>query len=188
MIQLKIISAQLNKDKDTFGKQDPYVKIQTAQGEQRTRVHNNGGKNPNWGDVFTIPMNSPITLSVWDKDVGADDLIGTAVIQPQNLMSMGNAPSFHPLFHHNNNAGQIQVQVIGGGGYGQPGFPPQGGYGQPGFPPQGGYGQPGFPPQGGYGQPGFPPQGGYGQPGYPPQGGYGQPGYPPMGGYGGPRY
>ena len=47
-LHVKVIEARLTRDVETFGKQDPYVKITYMGVPVKTRVHENGGKNPVW--------------------------------------------------------------------------------------------------------------------------------------------
>ena len=69
VIIVKPISAQLTKDKDTFGKsvpyffiifQDPYCVIKIGQERQRTKTHNGGGKSPQWMDTLQFQSNDNI--------------------------------------------------------------------------------------------------------------------------------
>ena len=186
--------AELLKDKDVFGKQDPYVKIKTNSGEFKTHTCNNGGKRPYWNDAFTFNLagDTNIHLSIWDKDTfSKDDFLAETNINLMGNLMQGNNTKWYNLTYKGKPAGQIyiEIQYMPGQGMGmgmgmgmpQPGFgmPPQG-YGMPpGIP---GYGMPpqgyGMPPQG-YGMPpqgyGMPPQG-YGMPpqgyGYPPGNGF----------------
>ena len=190
--------AQLSTDRESFGKQDPYVKIKTNSGEFKTHTCNEGGRTPFWNDSFNFNLSGDTTIhvSIWDKDTfSADDFIAETTINLMGTLMQGTNEKWYPITRKGVSAGQILIEInyIPGQGMGmgpQPGYGmPQQGYGMPpqgyGMPPQGygmpqqGYGMP----QPGYGMPqpgyGMPPQGqGYG---YQPQGpGYG---YPPQGPY-----
>ena len=201
---LKPTKAELSRDRDAFGKMDPYCKIKANSGEFKTHTANDQGKTPFWNDSFQIQLTGDATIhiSIWDKDTfSKDDFLAETTINLMGALNVGQNANWHPLYRKGVSAGRIfiEMQYIQGGqqgfgmqqqgfgmqqqGFGMPpqgpgfGFPPQQGQGF-GFPPQGGQGF-GYPPQG-MGL--YPPQGGQGF-GYPPQGGQGF-GYPPQGGQG----
>ena len=193
--------AELSRDRDAFGKMDPYCKIKTNSGEFKTHTANNQGKTPFWNDSFQIQLTGDTTIhvSLWDKDTfSKDDFLAETTINLMGALQVGQNSAWHPLYRKGVAAGRIAIEMQ----YvprGQPGFgmAPQQGFGMPlhqgfGMPPQQGFGMPpqqgfGYPSQQGFGYPpqgmgGYPPQGGQGF-GYPPQGGQGY-GYPPQGGQG----
>ena len=47
-LKLTVLEAQLTRDTETFGKMDPYVKIETRMQKFKTATHNGGGKTPKW--------------------------------------------------------------------------------------------------------------------------------------------
>lgn len=47
-LELRIISAQLFRDTELFGKMDPFAKISIGSISKKTPTHNSGGKNPRW--------------------------------------------------------------------------------------------------------------------------------------------
>lgn len=53
-IVVKPISAQLVKDFDKVGKQDPYCLITVGSQSFKTSTHKEGGKHPLWDDVLTF--------------------------------------------------------------------------------------------------------------------------------------
>lgn len=68
------------KDQDWFGKQDPYCVVECGAQKIRSRTHVDGGRNPVWNETmkFQIVNDNEIVVTIWDADVGGDDLIGTA--------------------------------------------------------------------------------------------------------------
>ncbi|GIL63320.1 hypothetical protein Vafri_17413 [Volvox africanus] len=70
------------KDKDWFGKQDPYAVLRVGGQTFRTKTHNNGGKNPVWNETFHINVinDNTIDVTIFDSDVGKDDIIGTTTV------------------------------------------------------------------------------------------------------------
>jgi Ca2+-dependent lipid-binding protein len=47
---IKVKEGRLFRDTETFGKMDPYCVISVKDKTFKTRVHQNGGKNPKWND------------------------------------------------------------------------------------------------------------------------------------------
>ena len=183
---LKPVRAELARDKEWFGKMDPYCKIRTNNGEFRTHTANDQGKTPFWNDSFDIQLSgdASIHISVWDKDnLSKDDFLAETTINLMGALQVGQNVAWHPLYDKGVAAGRIYIEMQYIGGQPGMGMAPQQGFG---FPPQGqGFGYPpqgqgfGYPPQGqGFG---YPPQGqGFG---YPPQGQGGYGNYPPQGGF-----
>ncbi|KAG2449211.1 hypothetical protein HYH02_005958 [Chlamydomonas schloesseri] len=206
------------KDKDWFGKQDPYAVLKVGSQQFRTRTAVDGGKNPVWNETFRFNVinENDVELIIKDSDVSADDYIGTARVSLAKAREHGRDTQQCAVHSKSGKQhGFVQVNLTftrnsalkaGAHGHPQPGAypgypqqaygayaPPQAipGYGVPyGAPPPGAYGAP---PPGAY--PGYPPQPGYAAPapGYPPQPGYPAPApgaYPPQQGYPGapPQY
>lgn len=197
------------KDKDWFGKQDPYCLLTVGGQTLRSKTATDGGKNPVWNQTFKFNLinENDLVITCKDEDVSADDLIGTGRAQLARARTAGTDRQSVPMMSKNGKQhGHVQITLnfvrnsalSGGAPHGVNAPPAYGGYAAPpqyqayGMPPpyQAPYGQPapyGYPPQQGYGAP--PPQ--YGAPppqGYAPQG-YGQPPpgqYPPQQGYGAP--
>ncbi len=48
---LVVKEANLIHDTEVFGKMDPYCLIKVGGLTKKTKVHNNGGKKPRWGEV-----------------------------------------------------------------------------------------------------------------------------------------
>lgn len=199
------------KDKDWFGKQDPYCLLTVGGQTLRSRTATDGGKNPVWNQTFKFNVinENDLTITCKDEDVSADDVIGTGRAQLARARTAGTDRQSVPMMSRNGKQhGHVQITLtfvrnsaLAGGaphgavpGYGGYAAPPQ--YQAYGMPPpyQAPYGAPppyGYPPQP-YGAPppgAYPPQP-YGAPppgAYPPQG-YGAPppgAYPPQG-YGAP--
>jgi Ca2+-dependent lipid-binding protein len=47
-LKLTVVQAQLTRNTETFGKMDPYVKIETRMQKFKTNTINGGGKTPKW--------------------------------------------------------------------------------------------------------------------------------------------
>ena len=79
MLKITVVHAKLTKDVDAFGKQDPYCKITYMGTPFKTRVHENGGKNPVWNQTFEIRVGSisdDLLIEVKDDDVVGAKHIG----------------------------------------------------------------------------------------------------------------
>ncbi|EFJ43588.1 hypothetical protein VOLCADRAFT_106750 [Volvox carteri f. nagariensis] len=200
------------KDKDWFGKQDPFAVIRVGGQTFRTRTHNNGGKNPVWNETFNINIvnDNTIDMTIYDSDLGKDDFIGTATISLVKAREQGHDYQQCPVRtksgkQHGFVAVRLQFVKNPGGKhpataplaaappYGAP--PPA--YAPAGYPPAGAHPPPPAPyppPAGAHPPPSapYPPPAGYAPqapppPGYPPAAP--PPGYPPPpGGYPGQPY
>ena len=81
-LKLTIVSAQYLKDADTFGKQDPFVKVECATYTYKTRVLEEGGKTPVWNEEFgmrevsrEVDQNGSLVLTTFDSGV-MDEFLG----------------------------------------------------------------------------------------------------------------
>ncbi|GLC60148.1 hypothetical protein PLESTB_001579100 [Pleodorina starrii] len=190
------------KDKDWFGKQDPYAVLRVGAQTFRTKTHEDGGKNPVWNETFHINIvnDNTIDMTIYDSDVGKDDIIGTATVVLAKAREQGSDYQQCPV---RTKSGKqhgfvaVRLQFVRNGaprphapmpaaaphysapapGYPPAGYPPQAGAPPPAYQPA-----PGYPPQQAP-PPGYPPQQAP-PPGYPhaaPQPGYAPPGagYPP---------
>lgn len=195
------------KDKDFFGKQDPYCIVKCGGQTFRTKTATDAGKNPVWNQSFAINVinDNTLDLTIMDDNVGKDDIIGTAVVQLARAREHGSDTIQAPVYtksHKQHGFVSVRLQFAknsalksGGHGAPPPGYP---GAVPPGYPPAHGAAPPGYPapfgapsaPPAPYPQPqpqgfGAPPPGhGYPPPqqaGYPPQ--YPPAGYPPQQGY-----
>ena len=52
LLHINVVQGRLTRDVESFGKQDPYVKIVYLGTRYKTRVHENGGKTPVWNQAF----------------------------------------------------------------------------------------------------------------------------------------
>lgn len=170
------------KDTDWFGKQDPYCIMKVGAQTFRTKTHTDGGKNPVWNQTFTVNVINENTadLTIYDSDVGKDDVIGTCVVPLAKAREMGSDYVQCPV--HTKSGKQkgfvaVKLQFTKNSAL-RAHQPPQGapvGYGAP---PPGAYPPHGAPPAG---YPGGPPPPGAYPPPVGPQPGHAAP--PPPGAY-----
>ena len=84
------------KNKDLFGKMDPYVVIRVGTESKRTSVVKNGGCNPVFNDTFTfnvIPGINQLELETYDKDFLSDDFIGSGRLPLDEVFRLGSSNS-----------------------------------------------------------------------------------------------
>lgn len=84
MLTIKVVHGKLTRDLETFGKQDPYIKITYMGTPYKTRVHENGGKEPVWNQEFTFRIGSPsddILIECKDDDVVGAKMIGRSTVK-----------------------------------------------------------------------------------------------------------
>ena len=73
----------MKKDGDTFSKGDPYVLVKMGSKSDRTKVHDGGGKNPEWKNeflYFELENEKKIEIEVFDDDPASDDFLAKATI------------------------------------------------------------------------------------------------------------
>jgi len=119
MAMVKIIRAELSRDKNLLTSMDPYCVIRTNAGEIKTSVAKGMGKNPSWNDSFNINFNGDTTLYVglWDKDTfSPDDIIAETTINLMGNLNNGPFSGWHPLFYKGQNAGQVFIEILFNGG------------------------------------------------------------------------
>ena len=99
IITIGVISAKLFISTELFGKMDPYVTIiynttqQQKKKESKTQVNKKGDKEPQWNEKFEFELESlddTFIITIFDKDLIFDDLIGNAVMRAGTLISMSD--------------------------------------------------------------------------------------------------
>ena len=78
-LQMKVCEGKLFRDTETFGKMDPFIEILYNGKTYRTKVDNEGGKEPVWNDVFEIPIylsEKQCTIKCIDEDLFSNDNVG----------------------------------------------------------------------------------------------------------------
>ena len=118
---MTVIEARLTRDTETFGKMDPYVKIQTRQQQLRTKTKNSAGKTPVWNETFNIDVKyvgDDMTLIVYDEDPGADDKVGEATFKLSALCVGNGIDEWFQIAHKGKSAGQVHLKSVwkAGGG------------------------------------------------------------------------
>ena len=112
-LALTVVEAKLTRDTETFGKMDPYVKIQTRQQNFKTGTKDGAGKTPVWNETFQIDVKyigDDVQLQVYDEDPGSDDQIGVAVIKLSALCANNGIDDWFQIAHRGRGAGQVHLK------------------------------------------------------------------------------
>jgi len=97
-LTINTLEARYLKDKDTFGKQDPYVVYMMrsdhdlANYKFRTKTDKDGGTDPRWEESTSLPIidHYEFVIEVYDEDTfGSDDLIGKTTVSLLPLFRKG---------------------------------------------------------------------------------------------------
>ena len=67
---------------------DPFVEIEYNEKQYKTKVHEDGGKNPEWNESFDIPiqsMSDQVRITCYDEDALSNDLVGTQSFDMEKL-------------------------------------------------------------------------------------------------------
>lgn len=114
LLHIVVVQAELTRDVETFGKQDPYVKITYLGTPYKTRVHNDGGKRPVWNQAFDFQIGSisdEIHLEVKDDDVIGAEMIGQATIKASSLCINNGVRDWFTVEYKNKSAGKILLDT-----------------------------------------------------------------------------
>ena len=114
ILKMKVLGAQLVKDRDFLGKMDPYVIVSVGSQKYQTKVAKGMGKTPLWNEefIFNVSYNDIIYIKVYDSDIGMDDFAGETSILVSQLGQMGFVDNYFPLHSRflRRNAGQIHIR------------------------------------------------------------------------------
>ena len=67
---------------------DPFVEIDYNEKQYKTKVHEDGGKNPEWNESFDLPIQSMtdyIKITCFDEDALSNDLVATKSFKIEDL-------------------------------------------------------------------------------------------------------
>ena len=125
-LNIKIVSALLERDTEVFGKMDPYVTMayEVSSGEKyklQTKTHQDGGKTPEWNEEFNFDIRiegwdsrvlsykDHIIFRVWDEDTFGSDPVGFASIKISQLCFNGGQDHSYKIFWVGKRAGTIRI-------------------------------------------------------------------------------
>jgi hypothetical protein len=114
-LEVLVVEGKGLRSRETFGKQDPYVKLMMDMEQVRSKTHENGGKNPTWNQnlfLNIIPGQTILKVECWDSDAASDDLIGAAVVNLDPILKVGSQDLWVDLRSKSgSNAGQIRLVI-----------------------------------------------------------------------------
>ncbi|DBA04666.1 TPA: hypothetical protein N0F65_012249 [Lagenidium giganteum] len=118
MISLILLEGRNLKSMELIGKQDPYCKLQIDKFMKRGKTVQKGGRNPYFGEeelLFWITDElwvHKMQLSVFDEDIGSDDLIGDASFSLLHFMeTRGQQGHVIPIKNKGQNAGEVLMKI-----------------------------------------------------------------------------
>ena len=92
-LEVNVLDAIRLKDTQTFGKQDPYVKIFCGAHRERTKTHTDGGTKPRWNERFLLALRGDETeleAEVWNENqIVSDNLISRCTIPLSEVFEKG---------------------------------------------------------------------------------------------------
>jgi Ca2+-dependent lipid-binding protein len=86
-------SAKLEKDADTFGKMDPFVRLTVGKVSKVTNVQEEGGVNPVWNQVLEFEINGEdefVDIALLDSDGEKADSLGSGSLDFTALAKLPN--------------------------------------------------------------------------------------------------
>ncbi|KAF6148072.1 hypothetical protein GIB67_024247 [Kingdonia uniflora] len=99
ILEVLLVDAGKLRNRDFFGKMDPYVLIQYGNQEFKSNVARGQGKNPVWNEKFRFKAEYPegtrnnqhkITFRIMDMDTfSSDDFVGESAIYVKDVISLG---------------------------------------------------------------------------------------------------
>ncbi|KAI9309626.1 hypothetical protein BJ944DRAFT_258229 [Cunninghamella echinulata] len=117
-ITVTAVGAQLEKDIETIGKQDPYLRASVDLNDddsyQKTFTDKNAGKTPHWNQSFTFELNGEpdIFIEIMDEEKGIDAIIGFAAIPISQAVDAPHAAingQFNVFDYKGNITGQVNL-------------------------------------------------------------------------------
>lgn len=118
MIAITLMEGRNLKSMELIGKQDPYCKLAIGSFSKRGKTIQKGGRNPYFGEeelLFWITEDlwvHNMHLSLFDEDIGSDDLIGDAQFSVLHFMErLGPQEHVIALKNKGQNAGDVLVKI-----------------------------------------------------------------------------
>lgn len=118
MISVVFMEGRNLKSMELIGKQDPYCKVSIGNFSKRGKTVQKGGRNPYFGEeelLFWITEDlwvNKMQLSVFDEDIGSDDLIGEAYFSVLHFMeTLGPQEHTISLKNKGQSAGDVLVKI-----------------------------------------------------------------------------
>jgi len=112
ILKLTCIDAKLTRDTEMLGSMSPYITIAFNGNKYKTKIHDNGGKEPVWGDEFTLEVTNyseELIIRCWDKDLTTSDAVGFAKIKLSALIFNNGVDDWFDIMYENKGAGSVHI-------------------------------------------------------------------------------
>ncbi|KAL6760669.1 C2 domain-containing protein [Haematococcus lacustris] len=102
VLKVTLLYAKDLRDKDLFGKQDPYCKLRVGNQLLRSKTHQRGGKSPVWNETFHFNLvnDNTLNIEVMDEDMLSDDFIGKVSVSLSDVRVRRNMNLQAPVLSH----------------------------------------------------------------------------------------
>lgn len=116
MATLRVVRAEILKDKSLIGNMDCYTTVRTNASTVETNVAMNQGTTPTWNNSFSINLTGDqiFHICVMDKSLLKDKLVGETTLNLGTALNAGRFAGWTPLYYKGENAGQIYLEVEAG--------------------------------------------------------------------------
>ncbi|KAJ8561662.1 hypothetical protein ON010_g8022 [Phytophthora cinnamomi] len=118
MLSIVLMEGRNLKSMELIGKQDPYCQLSIGKFTKRGKTIEKGGRNPYFGEEELLfwfhddHWTQPMTLRVFDEDIGSDDLIGDAKFSVLHFMAQRGAQEHAiPLRNKGSPAGEVLMRI-----------------------------------------------------------------------------
>ena len=111
---VKPAAGRLTRDTEAVGTMDPYVKVTVGTRQERSKVHADGGKFPQWSDSFTFSIVNEdlVKIECWNRNhVASDDCIGEGAVPIATIAAAGKWNDWVELTYRGRSCGHIQCDI-----------------------------------------------------------------------------
>ena len=94
---------------------DPFVEIEYKGKQYKTKVNEDGGKNPQWNESFDIPivsMSDTLKITCFDEDALSNDVVATKEFSLEMLCENQGINEWLSLEYEGKKAADVQVETI----------------------------------------------------------------------------
>ena len=114
-LELKIIEADLERNLDSFGNQDPFAIFELDGQKFQTKTIDGGGKKPVWNEETTFKVAntaSQMSVTIYDEDNFSNDLNCQGTIALLKICVPGGTDEWHELQHEGKTVGRIHLVSV----------------------------------------------------------------------------
>ena len=114
-IWLKICKAELTRDVEQLGEQDPFVRVTLGDFKQQTQTCEDAGKYPDWDRVLQQPipiqqLSDDVLIEVFDEDKNKVTLIGETTVKAGTLSFKDLKKRWLTLYFKGKEAGDLLIE------------------------------------------------------------------------------